>query len=58
MVILWASVVDSVVLLTILSVVLSGTPTINAKEKKKLCIRNIHCGFDIPAVSNLWIEMV
>ena len=36
MVILWASVVDSVVLLTILSVVLSGTPTINAKEKKIL----------------------
>ena len=30
-VILWTSVVDSVVLLTILSVVLSGTPTINAK---------------------------
>ena len=58
MVILWTSVVDSVVLLTTLSVVLSGTPTTNANEKNELCIRKIHGGFDIPAVSNLWIEMV
>ena len=58
MVILWASVVDSVVRLTILSVVLSGTPTINAKEKNELHIRKNHVGFDIPVVSNLWIEMV